>query len=272
MIYLVDYENVSLSGLAGIEKLGEEDKVVVFVGNNLGSIPFEWHIRIADSRPEVKYIRCGKVSKNYLDFQLATFCGYLMAGLENDKVYVVSKDKGYDSVVDFWTENKPDVGVKRVESIDESLGILLNKEKNQSQRKRRSGTRTRGRRNNNKRQSYSAEVPAEENKAAVVEAVETSVEETKIEAVEAVEEIKVEAAETVETPTEESKNVSEEVIKDLVAAGKSVIMISSELPEVLGMSDRIYIMNEGRFVGEVGKEEATSELIMSKIVKSGKGA
>ena len=62
------------------------------------------------------------------------------------------------------------------------------------------------------------------------------------------------------------------IINDLVAAGKSVIMISSELPEVLGMSDRIYIMNEGRFVGEVSKEEATSELIMSKIVKSGKGA
>ena len=60
------------------------------------------------------------------------------------------------------------------------------------------------------------------------------------------------------------------IINDLVAAGKSVIMISSELPEVLGMSDRIYIMNEGRFVGEVGKEEAASELIMSKIVKSGK--
>ena len=60
-------------------------------------------------------------------------------------------------------------------------------------------------------------------------------------------------------------------VDDLVAAGKSVIMISSELPEVLGMSDRIYIMNEGKFVGEVGKEEATSELIMSKIVKSGKG-
>ena len=36
------------------------------------------------------------------------------------------------------------------------------------------------------------------------------------------------------------------IINDLVAAGKSVIMISSELPEVLGMSDRIYIMNEGK--------------------------
>ena len=62
------------------------------------------------------------------------------------------------------------------------------------------------------------------------------------------------------------------IINDLVAAGKSVIMISSELPEVLGMSDRIYIMNEGKFVGEVSKEEATSELIKSKIEKSGKGA
>ena len=61
------------------------------------------------------------------------------------------------------------------------------------------------------------------------------------------------------------------IINDLVAAGKSVIMISTELPEVLGMSDRIYIMNEGRFVGEVSGEEATSELIMSRIVKSGKG-
>ena len=49
-------------------------------------------------------------------------------------------------------------------------------------------------------------------------------------------------------------------------------MISSELPEVLGMSDRIYIMNEGRFVGELNAEEATQELIMSNILKSGEGA
>ena len=62
------------------------------------------------------------------------------------------------------------------------------------------------------------------------------------------------------------------IINDLVAAGKSVIMISSELPEVLGMSDRIYIMNEGRFVGELNAEEATQELSMSNILKSGEGA
>lgn len=54
-------------------------------------------------------------------------------------------------------------------------------------------------------------------------------------------------------------------------AGKSVIMISSELPEVLGMSDRIYVMNAGKIVGELDAKEATQEKIMSHILKSGEG-
>ena len=50
-------------------------------------------------------------------------------------------------------------------------------------------------------------------------------------------------------------------------------MISSELPEVLGMCDRIYVMNEGRIVGELAREEAAQEVIMSHILKSSnKGA
>ena len=58
------------------------------------------------------------------------------------------------------------------------------------------------------------------------------------------------------------------IINQLVADGKSVIMISSELPEVLGMCDRIYVMNEGKMVGELSKEEASQEVIMSHILKS----
>ena len=58
------------------------------------------------------------------------------------------------------------------------------------------------------------------------------------------------------------------IINDLVAAGKSVIMISSELPEVLGMSDRIYVMNEGKMVGEMAGAEASQESIMSCILKN----
>ena len=58
------------------------------------------------------------------------------------------------------------------------------------------------------------------------------------------------------------------IINDLAAAGKSVIMISSELPEILGMSDRIYVMNEGKMVGEFKGSEATQEGIMSCILRS----
>ncbi|MCR5267775.1 MAG: ATP-binding cassette domain-containing protein, partial [Lachnospiraceae bacterium] len=61
------------------------------------------------------------------------------------------------------------------------------------------------------------------------------------------------------------------IINDLVREGKSVIMISSELPETIGMSDRIYVMNEGRFVGELSREDVTQESIMACIMKSGRG-
>lgn len=57
------------------------------------------------------------------------------------------------------------------------------------------------------------------------------------------------------------------IINQLAEEGKSVILISSELPEVLGMCDRIYIMNEGKLVGELSREEATQELIMARILK-----
>lgn len=52
------------------------------------------------------------------------------------------------------------------------------------------------------------------------------------------------------------------IMNDLVAKGLSVIMISSELPEVLGMSDRVYVMAEGKMVGELPIELATQEKIM----------
>ncbi|MDI9217305.1 sugar ABC transporter ATP-binding protein [Clostridium tertium] len=53
-----------------------------------------------------------------------------------------------------------------------------------------------------------------------------------------------------------------EIMNDLVRNGKIVIIISSELPELLGMSDRIYVMCEGKVTGELTREEATQEEIM----------
>ena len=57
------------------------------------------------------------------------------------------------------------------------------------------------------------------------------------------------------------------IINELSAAGKAVIMISSEMPELLGMCDRIHVMNEGRFVGELSAAEASQQAIMSLIVR-----
>ncbi len=61
------------------------------------------------------------------------------------------------------------------------------------------------------------------------------------------------------------------IINDLVASGKSVVMISSELPETIGMSDRIYVMNEGKFIAEMPASEATQENIMAAIIQSAGG-
>ena len=58
------------------------------------------------------------------------------------------------------------------------------------------------------------------------------------------------------------------IMNQLATEGKTVIMISSELPELLGMCDRLYIMNEGRIVGEMMAEEATQESIMARIIQS----
>ena len=56
------------------------------------------------------------------------------------------------------------------------------------------------------------------------------------------------------------------IMNEMVAQGKAVVMISSELPELLGMCDRIYVMNEGEIVGEFKAEEATQEKIMGAIL------
>jgi len=61
------------------------------------------------------------------------------------------------------------------------------------------------------------------------------------------------------------------LMAELAAAGKCVVLISSEMPELLGLCDRIYVMNEGRMVGEFDRAEASQEGIMRCIVNAGAG-
>jgi len=67
-----------------------------------------------------------------------------------------------------------------------------------------------------------------------------------------------------------SKAAIHEIMSDLACQGFGIIMISSEMPEVLGMSDRILVMHEGRITGEFDRQEATQEKIMkAAITKKG---
>ena len=60
------------------------------------------------------------------------------------------------------------------------------------------------------------------------------------------------------------------IINSMAAEGKSVLMVSSELPELLGMCDRIYVMCEGKIVGELPAAEANQEIIMQLIMEASK--
>ena len=61
------------------------------------------------------------------------------------------------------------------------------------------------------------------------------------------------------------------IINSMVEKGKSVIFISSEMPEILGMCDRIYVMNAGKMIAEMDRKDASQEKIMTCIINSDKG-
>ena len=58
------------------------------------------------------------------------------------------------------------------------------------------------------------------------------------------------------------------IINSLAAQGMACILISSEMPEIIGMSDRIYVMSEGRITAELAAETATQEEIMRNILNN----
>ncbi len=62
-----------------------------------------------------------------------------------------------------------------------------------------------------------------------------------------------------------------QLINDLTASGRAVLMISSDLPEVLGMSDRVLVMSQGRLAGELSAEQATQDAVMELALQSPHG-
>jgi ribose transport system ATP-binding protein len=63
-----------------------------------------------------------------------------------------------------------------------------------------------------------------------------------------------------------------ELMNELTEEGAGILMISSDLPEVLGMSDRILVMAGGRITGELSREEASQENVMTLATQGSEAA
>jgi len=69
-----------------------------------------------------------------------------------------------------------------------------------------------------------------------------------------------------------SKAAVHEFMSELAAQGLSVIMVSSEIPEILGMADRVIVMREGRIVSEFAREGLTAETLVRAAAGIGEAA
>ena len=122
--YLVDFENVKSKGLAGIERLGEDEKVVIFYSENSDTITFDMHCAVMRAKAEIEYMKVRVGGKNALDFQLSTLLGYIVAKGENTHIFIISNDKGFDRLHDFWNDTfdkRSECVVYRTVNIDAAV-------------------------------------------------------------------------------------------------------------------------------------------------------
>ena len=76
--YLIDFENVKSRGMEGVELLAEEDTVCIFYSDNADSMTFDLHRKLNETKAQIIYHKVAVGTKNALDFQLATYLGYLI--------------------------------------------------------------------------------------------------------------------------------------------------------------------------------------------------
>lgn len=108
-IYLIDFENVHSDGLKGIEQLAENDLCYVFYSEHAGVLTFNIHKKIIESRAKIYYVEAEVGMKNALDFQLVSYLGYMINENHEASYCVISNDRAFGLVADFWKNKGVDV-------------------------------------------------------------------------------------------------------------------------------------------------------------------
>ena len=136
-IFLIDYENVNERGFKGILNCQKEDLIYIFYTKNGSTLSFDSHKLLEEAKPKIDYFNAENGSKNALDFQLSSFLGYLITNHPNEQFYIISKDKGYEVLIRFWSSFKglkvkigllPNLVIKNTPKIVKEV-ILSPKEK-----------------------------------------------------------------------------------------------------------------------------------------------
>ena len=104
--YLIDFENVKSRGMEGVEFLTEEDIVCIFYSDNADSMTFDLHRKLNETKAQIIYHKVAVGTKNALDFQLATYLGYLICEQQREGIhpdyFIVTKDNGFTSLMVYW--------------------------------------------------------------------------------------------------------------------------------------------------------------------------
>ena len=92
--------------MEGVELLTEEDTVCIFYSDNADSMTFDLHRKLNETKANIIYHKVAVGTKNALDFQLATYLGYLICGQQNEGIhpnyFIVTKDNGFTSLMVYW--------------------------------------------------------------------------------------------------------------------------------------------------------------------------
>ena len=103
--YLVDFENVRTDGIKALNGVQPGDAMVVFYSENCKSITLDVLESIISLKLKYSSFKVKVGTKNALDFQLASYLGYLIGQGGADMNYcIVSEDKGFEAIADFWRE------------------------------------------------------------------------------------------------------------------------------------------------------------------------
>ena len=115
--YLIDFENVKSRGMEGVELLAKEDTVCIFYSDNADSMTFDLHRKLNETKAQIIYHKVAVGTKNALDFQLATYLGYLICEQQREGIhpdyFIVTKDNGFTSLMVYWKAQGVPVRITR---------------------------------------------------------------------------------------------------------------------------------------------------------------